>query len=68
MDMDKASMFLSGSILVMLGIVVVIGGLLIINNLIHKFWKPVTLVKWNEPEPVRFMTAEEHSQHHQENK
>ena len=43
MDMDQAAVFLAGSILTMLGFVVVVGGVVIINNLIHNFWKPVTI-------------------------
>lgn len=39
MDMDQAAVFLAGSILTMLGIIVVVGGVVIINNIIHKYWK-----------------------------
>jgi hypothetical protein len=41
MDMDQAAVFLGGSILTMLGFVVVIIGIVAINNIIAKFWKPV---------------------------
>jgi hypothetical protein len=43
MDMDQAAVFLAGSILTMLGFVVIIAGLLVINNILYKFWKPVRI-------------------------
>ena len=43
MDMDQAAVFLAGSILTMLGFVVVVGGIVIINNILSNFWKPVTI-------------------------
>lgn len=39
MDMDQAAVFLAGSILTMLAIIVIVGGVVIINNIIHKYWK-----------------------------
>ena len=39
MDMDQAAVFLAGSILTMLGVIVVVGGVVIINNIVHKYWK-----------------------------
>ena len=60
MDMDQAAVFLAGSILTMLGFVVVVIGIVIINNILHKYWKPIN---WSVPgifreEPARF--AEPH--------
>jgi hypothetical protein len=43
MDMDQAAVFLGGSILTMLGFIIVVGGVVVINNIIHKYWKPVRL-------------------------
>lgn len=43
MDIDQASTFFVGSILVMLGFIVVAAGIVVINNLFVKYWKPV---KW----------------------
>jgi len=43
MDMDQAAVFLGGSILTMLGFVVVVAGVVAINNIIAKFWKPVRI-------------------------
>ena len=46
MEMDKIAVFFAGSILVTLGIVVVALGIIVINNLIHQYWKPVTWFKY----------------------
>jgi len=61
MDMDQAAVWLAGSILVMLGLVVIVAGAVVINNIIHKYWKsfgwkfiPAAL----DQHPVRF--AEPH--------
>jgi hypothetical protein len=43
MDMNQAAVFLGGSILIMLGFVVVIAGTVLINNIIHRYWKPVKI-------------------------
>ena len=39
MDMDQAAVFLAGSILTMLGLIVVVAGFVVINNIIHRYWK-----------------------------
>ena len=36
--------WLTGSILFALGCLVLVAGMILINNLLHKFWKPVTVV------------------------
>lgn len=51
MDMDQAAVWLAGSILTMLGFIVVIGGIIIINNILHKYWKPVKLFTFTEYPP-----------------
>jgi len=43
MSMDQAAVWLAGSILTMLGFIVVVGGVIIINNIIHRYWKPLNL-------------------------
>jgi hypothetical protein len=43
MDMDQAAVFLAGSILTALGFLVVIGAAVIVNNVLHKYWKPVRM-------------------------
>jgi ascorbate-specific PTS system EIIC-type component UlaA len=39
MDMDQAAIFLAGSILTMVGLIVIVAGAVVINNMIHKYWK-----------------------------
>ena len=41
---EQMATWLIGSILFALGSVVLIFGLILINNLLHKYWKPVTVV------------------------
>ena len=53
MTMDSAAIFMSASILVTLGFLVIVIGVIIVNNLIEKYWKPVRLFKY-EYHPVYF--------------
>lgn len=41
--MDQSAVFLAGSVLTMMGLVTIVIGIVVINNLIHKFWKPITI-------------------------
>lgn len=65
MDMDKSMVFLSGSILIMLGFIVIVAGSIVINNLLHKYWKPVTIFTAGSWQPFegrslpRYATEEE---------
>jgi hypothetical protein len=63
MDMDQAAVWLAGSILTMLGMVVIVAGALVINNIIHKFWKPVKIFTADSFQPFshppRYATEEE---------
>ena len=62
MDMDQAAVWLAGSILTMLGIIVIVSSAVVINNIIHKFWKPIrifTADSWNLNPPSRFITPED---------
>lgn len=56
--MDQAAVFLAGSILTALGFLVVIAAIIVVNNLLHKYWKPVSLINWINP-PQRFASEEE---------
>jgi hypothetical protein len=47
MEMDKFAVFFAGSILVTLGMIVITSGIILVNNLIHKYWKPVTWFKYD---------------------
>ncbi len=60
--MDQAAVFLAGSILTVLGFLVILCGILVGNNLIAKYWKSWGW-KWmptylENPQP-RFMTDDE---------
>jgi hypothetical protein len=62
MDMDQAAVFLAGSILTALGFIVVIGSIIVVNNLLNKYWKPVRIFtsdSWNLNPPQRFATPED---------
>jgi hypothetical protein len=43
MDMDQAAVFLAGSVLTALGFIVVVIGLVVINNIIARHWRPVRI-------------------------
>lgn len=57
--MDQSAVFLAGSILTVIGFIVVIGGVVVINNILHKYWKPIQFFKWADHPATRFMTEEE---------
>ncbi len=43
MDMTQAAIFLAGSILIMIGLIVIVSGGVIINYILQKYWKPVKI-------------------------
>jgi hypothetical protein len=50
MDIEIASTFLAGGVLVVAGFIVIVAGVCAINNILHKFWKPVRVFtedSWN---------------------
>ena len=50
MDMDQAAVFLAGSILTALGFIAVAIGIVVINNIIARYWRPVRIFtedSWN---------------------
>ena len=58
MDMDQAAVWLAGSILTTLGFIVVIAGIILVNNILHKYWKPVKIFSadsWNVNPPMQFI-------------
>lgn len=61
MDINQASNFLAGSILTGLGFIVVFITILVINNLLHKYWKPVKWIRF-EDYPTHFISEEEAKQ------
>lgn len=59
--MDSAAVFLAGTILYALGILIILVAVVVANNIIHKHWKSFGW-KWTPnwmTEPPRFMTDEE---------
>jgi len=62
MDVDTAAEILAGSILTGISIIVFVITVVVINNIIHKYWKPVrifTADSWNFNPPARYATEEE---------
>ena len=70
MDMDQAAVFLAGSVLTALGFLVILGAVLIANNLIAKYWQSWgwTFMTWAHQEPTRFMTQDEFNKLNEEDK
>ena len=58
MTMDQAAVFLASSILVGLAAILIFAVILIINNLLHKYWKPFNLYRIVDPN-VRFAEPQE---------
>jgi hypothetical protein len=58
MNMDQSAIWLAGSILFSLGFIVLIATAVVVNNILHKYWKPVQFFKWAEY-PPRYATEEE---------
>lgn len=62
MDMDQAAVFLAGSILTIMGFIAIVIGIVCINNILHKYWKPVrifTADSWHFNPPPRYASEEE---------
>jgi hypothetical protein len=57
MNLEQASIFLTGSILTMLGFIVIVAGVVVINNILHKYWKPVKFLYYDNY-PPRFIEEE----------
>jgi hypothetical protein len=43
MNMDQAAVFLAGTVLTTLGFIVVVIAAIVVNNILHKYWKPVKI-------------------------
>ncbi len=62
MDMDTAAVFLAGSILYAIGLIVILAATIVANNLIHKYWKSfgwTFMPNYWAQETPRFATPEE---------
>ena len=63
-DVENAASFLAGSILFSIALVVFIIGCVVVNNIIHKYWKPVNLFtpdSWKgffPPAEIRYIEPE----------
>jgi hypothetical protein len=53
MSMEQLSVFFAGSILFTLGVIVIAAGIVAINNIMHRYWQPVTWFKYDY-KPVYF--------------
>ena len=61
MDLDTAATFLAGSILTCMGFIVCVASAIVINNLIHKYWKSFGwkfFPAYMNHEPVKFVDEE----------
>ena len=59
MTIDQASTFLVGSMLTVLGFIIIFVGVIVVNNLLAKYWKPVKLWKFESyPPSVVFQQPE----------
>ena len=47
MEVSSASIFLVGSILISLGMIVLVSAIVFVNNIIAKFWKPVKIYAYH---------------------
>jgi len=52
MDINQAALFFSGSILAVLSTIVLSIGILIVNNLFHRFWKPIAFLRFQDYPPM----------------
>jgi len=63
MDIDKSAVFLAGSVLIMFGFIIIVAGCAVINNILHKYWKPVRIFTSDSWQPFsgipRYATEEE---------
>jgi hypothetical protein len=51
MNLEQSAIFLTGSILTMLGFLVIVIGVVVINNILHKYWKPVKFLNYSDYSP-----------------
>jgi len=61
MDIENAANILAGSILTGLAIIVAVIVIVVVNNILSKYWKPILWVKFDDF-PKRFATPEELSE------
>ena len=59
MNIDQASAFLIGSILIGLAVCVLTLVALVVNNLLCRFWQPIKWSNYDWTQPGRFVTPED---------
>lgn len=60
MSVEQSSVFLVASILMMIGFVAIAAGIILVNNLLFRYWKPIKFSLLSKDEPyMRFATEEE---------
>ena len=59
MGIESAATFLVCTILLGCGVIVLIGVILLVNNLLHRYWKDL---HWNLPESMRGMRYQQEQQ------
>lgn len=62
MNVESAASMLAGSILTVLTLIVFVIGVIVINNILHKYWKPVRIFSidsWVFNAPARFVEPSE---------
>lgn len=61
--MDQAAVFLAGSILTGLGFIAIMASIVVVNNMLAKYWKPV---QWTIiPEAIRSMPPTRFAEPHE---
>ena len=53
MDVSAASIFLVGSILLSLAMLVLVSAVVLINNIISKYWKPIKIYAYHTIEETK---------------
>ena len=43
MNMDQATVFLAGSVLIAMGVIVIVAAVVAVNNIIHRYWQPIKI-------------------------
>jgi hypothetical protein len=68
MGITEASIFLTSTLLVCVSVIVLVGGALIVNNMIHRWWKPFTWSvipnTWKEVTSSQFKDDEKRPHQH----
>jgi len=61
MDVDSAATFLASTILIVAGLLTLASGVLLLNNLFSRFWKPLStpLFNWYPNTNARFAESHE---------